>query len=96
MNILNFKAGVFSDIDVCIETEERWEPTDYGYDEPDLYEFLNIKGVEYVIDDVKRVEYATMVEAHRYINDRTLKIDVSLVRSDFCEEWSYVMRIWKL
>ena len=96
MKIWNFKTGTFADEDIAIETIERFYPTDYGYDEPYVYEALMIKGREYVIDDIRSFEYGEQILAHRYSRVRELKMEVTLMRSDYDDEWSYTLKIWKL
>ena len=96
MKIWNFKTGTFADEDIAIETIEKLIPTDCGYDEPYVYEALMIKGREYIIDDIRSFEYGQQIIAHRYSHVRQLKMDVDLVRSDYNNEWSYTLQIWKL
>ena len=96
MKIWNFKTGTFADEDIAIETIEKFVPTDCGYDEPYIYDALMIKGREYIIDDIRSFEYGQQIIAHRYSHVRQLKMNVVLIRSDYDNEWSYTVEIWKL
>lgn len=96
MKIWNFKTGTFADEDIAIIETYAVYHTDYGYDEYDVFEELLIKGREYVIDDIRSFEYGQQIIAHRYSKVRDLKMEVTLMRSDYDDEWSYTLKIWKL
>lgn len=96
MKLWNFKSGTFADEDIAIIETYTINPTDYGYDEYNVFEELLIKGREYVIDDIRLFEYGRQILAHRYSKERELKMEVSLIRSDYDNEWSYTLKIWKL
>ena len=49
-----------------------------------------------IIDDIRSFEYGKQIIAHRYSYVRQLKMDVVLTRSDYDNEWSYTVKIWKL
>lgn len=96
MKIWNFKTGTFADEDIAIVETYTVYPTDYGYDEYDVFEALLVKGREYVIDDIRSFEYGKQIIAHRYSKVRDLKMEVTLMRSDYDDEWFYTLKIWKL